>query len=310
MATKEIPYFAVQEPFELTYKDGIVTRTVCAHTHNVAEVYLTLTDLPDVLLNQTVSQVRQGTLIVIPPFCVHQLFHRENLEYRRYILNVDVNWVEAVLAKSRVDLGYMKDAQQPLILSLGEEELERLLGQLDALVKSREKGELQAVAQFFTVLGEINSMVLERKREPGGEPLMVVGTQRRVNEIISYMNEHIMTGISVEEIAKHFYLNKDYLSRLFAKHTHTTIGHYMAMQRIAKAQELLREGWTVAQVQEMMGYSSYAHFFKTFQKMTGMSPSRYRGRFLCIEDGGVYQGVSPLHKMTKGHSSIQKNRPH
>lgn len=276
MHNKEIPYFVVNEPFEVEYKDGIVTKTVCAHTHNVAEIYLTLTDLPDVLLNQTVSWVSQGSLIIIPPFCVHQLFHRENLEYRRYILNVDVNWMERVLAKTSVSLEYMKHAKQPMILSLGKKELSRLLGHLDAVWNLRDCRDFRAMAQFFELMDEIDSMVQERKREPEENSLTVVGTQKRVNEIIAYMNDYLMTGITVEQVAKHFFLNKDYLSRLFAKHTHTTIGHYMAMQRIAKAQELLRGGMTVVQVQEMMGYSSYSYFHKSFQKLTGMSPSRYR----------------------------------
>lgn len=276
MQNKEVPFFVVNEPFGVEYKDEIVSQTVCAHTHNVAELYFTLTDLPDVLLNQTVSWVRQDSLIIIPPFCVHQLYHRENLEYRRYILNVDVNWMERVLVGSNVSLEYMKHAGQPMILLLGTEERAKLMEHLDALRNLRDCRDLRTMTQFFAVLQEIDSMVQERKREPEEKPLTVVGTQKRVNEIISYMNDCLMTGITVEQVAKHFFLNKDYLSRLFAKHTHTTIGHYMAMQRIAKAQELLRSGKTVVQVQEMMEYSSYSYFHKSFQKLTGMSPSRYR----------------------------------
>ena len=85
-----------------------------------------------------------------------------------------------------------------------------------------------------------------------------------------------MTGISVEQISEHFYLNKDYISRLFSKYTHISLGRYVSLQRILKAQELLRQGKTVTEVQELMGYSSYAHFFKSFQKKTGISPSKYR----------------------------------
>ena len=53
MQNKEVPFFVVNEPFGVEYKDEIVSQTVCAHTHNVAELYFTLTDLPDVLLNQS-----------------------------------------------------------------------------------------------------------------------------------------------------------------------------------------------------------------------------------------------------------------
>lgn len=70
------------------------------------------------------------------------------------------------------------------------------------------------------------------------------------------------------------------LARLFSKHTHTTIGRYVSLQRISKAQELLCGGKTVTEVQEIMGYSSYAHFFKMFKKLTGISPSSYRKQYM------------------------------
>lgn len=62
---QNIPFFAVNEPYELYYKMDSTANPVGAHTHNVAEIYLTLTDLPDVLLNDTVSSVHKGSLIVI-----------------------------------------------------------------------------------------------------------------------------------------------------------------------------------------------------------------------------------------------------
>ena len=112
------------------------------------------------------------------------------------------------------------------------------------------------------------------------ENQVITDTQKRVNDIIAYINSEIMAGVSVEQIAEHFYLNKDYISRLFSKHTHTTIGRYVSLQRISKAQELLSGGKTVTEVQEIMGYSSYAHFFKTFKKLTGISPSCYRKQYM------------------------------
>ena len=71
------------------------------------------------------------------------------------------------------------------------------------------------------------------------------------------------------------FMNKDYLARLFKKHTHSTIGHYISMRRVNMAQILLADGLTVSQVQEKMGFSSYAYFFKFFKKITGMSPKEY-----------------------------------
>ena len=97
--------------------------------------------------------------------------------------------------------------------------------------------------------------------------------------MISYIQEHIYENLTVTSLAKHFFMHPDYLSRLFKKHAHTSISHYITLQKISTAQSLLREGHTVTQVQEKLGYSSYAYFFKTFQKHTGISPSKYRTQY-------------------------------
>ena len=276
---RNTPYFAVNEPYELVYRDNVVTNTVSAHTHNVAEIYLTMTDLPDVLLNDMVFQVPRGTLIVIPPFCVHQLFHLENQEYKRYILNVDVCWVESVLLENAMDIEYMKNADIPGVIPLAPNQLLELMIRLNQFLPVQGEHDMKTIAAFFELLSYLTELVQEVGQK-NVEPALVVGSQKKVNEVIAYIQENIMEGVTVEEIANHFYLNKDYVSRLFAKHVHTTIGRYVAIQRITIAQRLLRSGKTVQEVQEMMKYSSYAHFFKTFRKLTGISPSQYRNQYM------------------------------
>ena len=280
MKREEIPYYAVNEPFELYYRNSVAADPVSAHTHNAAELYLTLTNLPDVLLNDTVSEVRKGTLILIPPFCVHQLYHGIDQVYERYILNIDIRWLEKVFDCMEDSVDYLKWTDRPLTLALDEPQLSKLTTALNRFLPMQGERSIKAVAEFMALLSVLDGVVQEASKNFASDHTVVSGTQKTVNEIISYINEHLMENLTLGQIASHFFMNKDYLSRLFMKHTHTSIGHYSSIQRIAKAQELLREGKTVGEVQEIMGYSSYAYFFKTFQKMTGISPSRYRIQYM------------------------------
>lgn len=280
MKREEIPYYAVNEPFELYYRNSVAADPVSAHTHNAAELYLTLTNLPDVLLNDTVSEVRKGTLILIPPFCVHQLYHGIDQVYERYILNIDIRWLEKVFECMEDSVDYLKWTDRPLTLALDEPQLSKLTAALNRFLPMQGERSIKAVAEFMALLSVLDGVVQEASKNFALDQTVVSGTQKTVNEIISYINAHLMENLTLGQIASHFYMNKDYLSRLFMKHTHTSIGHYSSIQRIAKAQELLREGKTVGEVQEIMGYSSYAYFFKTFQKMTGISPSRYRIQYM------------------------------
>lgn len=274
--SNNIPYYVVNEPYELFYKNESTAYPVGAHTHNTAEIYLTLTALPDVLLNDSVSSVSRGTLILIPPFCVHQLYHERNVVYERYLLNLDLHWLENLLCSKQEFIDCLKQSDCPLILELNENQLSELTYAMNHVIPILNERSIKSTSEFLKLLSVIESTVHNARINASPRQTNITKSQVIVNEIITYINENLEGNITLSDISSQLYLNKDYLSRLFVKHTHTSIGRYITIQRIAKSQEYLRSGLTVAQVSEKMGFSSYAYFFKVFQKMTGLSPSQYK----------------------------------
>lgn len=277
--TKTILTFPVAAPFDIVYRNNSTDSPVGPHSHNAVELYFTLSDLPDVLLNDTVSAVPAGTLIIIPPFCVHQLYHEIGKVYERYILSINIQWLEEVFCHQKDAFGYLKEHSSPLFLTPDSSMRQKWIVGLANLISLSVFTTPEAMSLFFDLLGLLNQMVNQLSPERA-QNFPISSGQNRTNEIISYIQEHIYENLTVSDLAVHFYLHPDYLSRLFKKHAHISVSQYIILQKTATAQTLLREGYTVAQVQEMLGYSSYAYFFKTFQKNTGLSPSKYREQYL------------------------------
>lgn len=275
--TKTILTFPVAAPFDIVYRNNSTDSPVGPHSHNAVELYFTLSDLSDVLLNDTVSAVPAGTLIIIPPFCVHQLYHEIGKVYERYILSINIQWLEEVFCHQKDAFAYLKESASPLLLTPKPSQFTIWMQGLNRLISFPSITVPEAFSCFFNLLSTLNQMV---DTLSGNRPLPISTTQKRINEIISYIQEHIYENLTVSDLAVHFYLHPDYLSRLFKKHAHISVSQYIILQKTATAQTLLREGYTVAQVQEMLGYSSYAYFFKSFQKNTGLSPSKYREQYL------------------------------
>ncbi len=74
-------------------------------------------------------------------------------------------------------------------------------------------------------------------------------------------------------------VGRDYhsLSTLFSSIENITIEHYLILQRIERAKELLKYGeLTLNEISYKLGYSSVAHLSSQFKKVTGMTPSAFR----------------------------------
>lgn len=271
--------FPITPPYDVIYRNNRIDYPVGPHSHNAVELYFTLSHLPDVLLNDTVSAVLAGTLIIIPPFCVHQLYHEAGKVYERYILSINIQWLDQIFCGKENNFSYLKESTQPLIITPNSSQKEAWTTGLERLLAFPSALSPEALSCFFELLSVLNQMATSRFSTTNKYLTFSAG-QEKTNEIIAYIQEHIYENITVSDLAAHFYLNPDYLSRLFKKHAHLSVGHYIALQKTATAQALLREGYTVTQVQEKLAYSSYAYFFKTFQKNTGISPSKYREQYL------------------------------
>ncbi len=74
-------------------------------------------------------------------------------------------------------------------------------------------------------------------------------------------------------------LGKDYhfLSTLFSSIENITIEHYIILQKIELAKELLKYGeLTLSEIAYQLGYSSVAHLSGQFKKVTGLTASQFK----------------------------------
>ncbi|MBR6476886.1 MAG: helix-turn-helix transcriptional regulator [Lachnospiraceae bacterium] len=268
--------YPVAPPFDIVYRNADAPYPVGPHTHNAAELYLTLTDLPDVLLNDTVSAVPAGTLLIIPAFCIHQLYHETGVVYERYILSIHTKWLDSVFCEDHVKYAYLQDSTTPILIFPNNRQKKELIRQLNGLLSFSDRTSPEALSAFFPLFKLVSEMVSRHRPQ---KALPISPSQEKVNDMIAYLHAHLHENVSTSELAAHFYLSPDYLARLFKSHMHVSVTHYVTLQKMSAAEAMLREGKSVTEVQEALGYSSYAYFFKTFQKTTGISPSQYRRKY-------------------------------
>lgn len=94
---------------------------------------------------------------------------------------------------------------------------------------------------------------------------------------IEFINTHYAEDISLEDVARHTYMNSGYLSKLLKSYTNETYIDYLTKIRINKAKELLAStDYKVSAIGTAVGYNYSQHFHKIFKKNVAITPIEYR----------------------------------
>ncbi|WP_158606506.1 response regulator [Paenibacillus ginsengarvi] len=98
-----------------------------------------------------------------------------------------------------------------------------------------------------------------------------------IYEIARYLQSRLEQDISVQEVAAHFYLSREYVSRRFKQQFGETISDFLLRHRMERAKTLLlNPALKIVQIAHMTGYEDEKYFSKVFKKALGDSPAEYR----------------------------------
>ena len=104
-------------------------------------------------------------------------------------------------------------------------------------------------------------------------PVSCNGTEDTLaSNIIEYLNENLDKELSLEEIAKHFFISKYYLCRVFRKNTGVSVIRFVNAKRVAKAKLLIAGGTPATEAALEAGFHDYSVFYRACKKSTGHAP--------------------------------------
>lgn len=97
-----------------------------------------------------------------------------------------------------------------------------------------------------------------------------------IRKIKEFILTHCEAVASQEEIAKEFYLTKNYIAETFRRETGITLGDYITKVKLYRALGLMSDSeLKTYEIAELLGYSD-EYFSKLFRRQFGMTPTQYR----------------------------------
>jgi AraC-like DNA-binding protein/ligand-binding sensor protein len=124
------------------------------------------------------------------------------------------------------------------------------------------------LATFAEQLGEqADKLVVIRD---GSEPFSIVKAR-------AFIDQNLAERLPLSLVAHKAGLSESHLCRVFREVTGLTLTDYVNRRRIQWAKkELLKSETRISEIAFLVGYQSLSQFNRSFSRVTGLSPSRYR----------------------------------
>jgi AraC family transcriptional regulator len=95
--------------------------------------------------------------------------------------------------------------------------------------------------------------------------------------VINYINDYLNRDLHIAELANLVHISPYYFSRLFKQSIGVTPHQYVTQCRIEKAKQLLKKpDLSITYISQQVGFHDQSHFSKTFCKIIGLTPKKYR----------------------------------
>lgn len=98
-----------------------------------------------------------------------------------------------------------------------------------------------------------------------------------IKDVIEYVSENYAADLSVADLARRANLSESQFTRIFRRQTETSPAQYIVQTRINAARTILETtDKLLTDIAAETGFYDHAHFVKTFKRIVGTTPSRYR----------------------------------
>ena len=102
----------------------------------------------------------------------------------------------------------------------------------------------------------------------------------RIQDTLNFITGNYKTRLDVAGLARRVNMHPVHFNRLFRRSTGVAPCRYVLEKKIEKAKDFLGlygEDPTYTAIE--LGFHDYSHFYRTFKRVLGMTPSEYVGRF-------------------------------
>lgn len=268
-------YEQVSIPLLAAFGNSPLSPTKDFHVHDHYEIFLFLNGNVNAFVDQYCYPLQRGTVLVFNNQEIHKIINLSSEPYERVTIHFKAELVYPFCTAETNLLACFQNHQpgQQNIFHMDESQLNEYMlltsRLMDTLNHPHYGSDVLALTHLVQLLVFIND--LYRKTHT----LFPSIISSLIGAAIQYIDDHLQTGLSLEQVAGELAVDKYYLSHLFKQQTGGTLYRYVLLKKIALAKQLLAGGKSVSETCFLTGFNDYSNFIRTFKNIAGVSPGKY-----------------------------------
>ena len=248
--------------------------TVSLHSHNYVEVlYCRAAAGVEYLIGSDRYRLQKGDIVFVPPGVSHRPILPEKLEipYERDVLWISTEFLEAMQNMFPDDTEY---GQRSIPIRTAGTRWE-FLGELfrTGVLEEEQKRtgwEAAVMANTLLILTHIKRIYLERSAGT-----MKAEKPELPDRIMAYIEDHYPEHITVDDLARRFYVSNSSISHLFKQKMGVSLYRYITQRRLIAAKSLIAQHVPMEEIAHRVGFVDYSTFYRAFKQEFGISPRRF-----------------------------------
>ncbi len=254
--------------FHHSRHDKPETNVFKLHTHDAFEIYLFINGDAMINIEDRFFKLEPFDLFFIHPGRFHRVILNSGKAYERKVVRFEYSFIrsidpEDILINLLSNLSIIRN--KDMNLANIPQAYERINEIFNYSEKIREIAVKAVIIELLIKISEAkNSVIMAESENPN---------DKKVSEIIDFINENLSNNLSLDVISKNFFISKYYLSRIFKDNIGSSLGDFILKKRLIYAKRLIVGGTTPMSACFQSGFTDYSSFYKSYKKYFGTSPS-------------------------------------
>ena len=261
----------LEQDFRLFHIKDQTKREFSYHYHDFHKVIIFLSGKAAYHIEGKSYYLKPWDILLVNRHAIHKPEIDFSVPYERFVL-----WIRDDIKSTELLRCFQKaiDRSYNLIRldSDTQEKLKQLLYELEAALKDEKFGsELLGSALFTQFMIYVNRIFLEKQYIYDARSY---SSDSQIEELLRYINHNLTEDLSIETLARKYYLSKYHMMRKFKEETGYTIHNYIISKRLLLARTKISEGAPILKAAQLSGFSDYTTFSRAYKKQFGTAPSQ------------------------------------